>query len=69
MIHIDDLNDKEGLFEISGNAELVAQQYATLTIKLMEMSKITLMRALFHLKEVPEYAELQRDIFKAKCDK
>jgi hypothetical protein len=68
MIHIDDLNDKEGLFEISGNAELVAQQYATLTIKLMEMSKITLMRALFHLKEVPEYAELQRDIFKTKCD-
>lgn len=69
MIHVDDLNDKEGLFEISGNAELVAQQYATLTVKLMEMSKITLMRALFHLKEVPEYAELQRDIFKTKCDK
>lgn len=69
MIHVDDLNDKEGLFEISGNAELVAQQYATLTVKLMEMSKITLMRALYHLKEVPEYAELQRDIFKTKCDK
>lgn len=69
MIHVDDLNDKEGVFEISGNAELVAQQYATLTVKLMEMSKITLMRALFHLKEVPEYAELQRDIFKTKCDK
>ena len=69
MIHVDDLNDKEGLFEISGNAELVAQQYATLTVKLMEMSKITLMRALYHLKEVPEYAELQRDIFKSECDK
>lgn len=69
MIHVDDINEKEGLFEISGNAELVAQQYATLTVKLMEMSKITLMRALFHLKEVPEYAELQRDIFKTECDK
>ena len=66
MIHCDDLNDKEGLFEISGSAELVAQQYATLTIKLMEMSKITLMIALYHLKEVPEYAELQRDIFEAE---
>ena len=64
MIHCDDLNDKEGIFEISGNAELVAQQYATLTIKLMELSKPTLMRALYHLKEVPEYAELQRNIFK-----
>lgn len=69
MIHVDDVNEMEGLFEISGNAELVAQQYATLTVKLMEMSKITLMRALFHLKEVPEYAELQRDIFKTECDK
>ena len=69
MIHVDDINEKEGLFEISGNAELVAQQYATLTVELMEMSKITLMRALFHLKEVPEYAELQRDIFKTECDK
>jgi hypothetical protein len=68
MIHVDDLNDKEGIFEISGNAEVVAQQYATLTVKLMEMSKITLMRALYHLKEVPEYAELQRDIFKTECD-
>lgn len=66
MIHCDDLNDKEGLFEVSGSAELVAQQYATLTVKLMEMSKITLMIALYHLKEVPEYAELQRDIFEAK---
>ena len=66
MIHCDDLNEKEGLFEISGSAELVAQQYATLTVKLMEMSKITLMRALYHLKEVPEYAELQGHIFKTK---
>ena len=65
MIHCDDLNDKEGIFEISGNAELVAQQYAALTTTLMKLSKPTLMRALYHLKEVPEYAELQRDIFKA----
>ena len=63
MIHCDDLNEKEGLFEISGSAELVAQQYATLTVKLMEMSKTTLIRALYHLKEVPEYAKLQRNIF------
>ena len=69
MIHVDDLNEKEGMFEISGSAELVAQQYATLTVKLMEMSKITLMRALYHLKEVPEYAELQGSIFKTECDK
>ena len=68
MIHIDELNDKEGMFQISGNAELVAKQYATLTIQLMKMSKIVLMRALYHLKEVPEYAELQRDIFKTECD-
>lgn len=66
MIHVDDLNDIEGLFEITGSAELVAKQYATLTIKLLELSRPTLERALYHLAEVPEYAEIQRHIFKTQ---